>query len=110
MSYILKLNGADVLSLNLPPCSHISSPYITGFDTKVIQQGENRQLVTDVPVEFQKYPIQIQGFRKITDQSRGIYRISLNVIKKTRKMSTCNRFRFETIGSRPIVPKNLPRH
>ena len=28
--------------------------------------GENRQLVTDEPVEFEKYPVEIQDCRKIT--------------------------------------------
>ena len=29
----------DVPSLNLPPCCHISLPYIAGFDIKVIYQS-----------------------------------------------------------------------
>jgi hypothetical protein len=35
--------------------------------------GENRQLVTDLPFEFEKEPIKIQDFKKITDQFRGIF-------------------------------------
>ena len=46
--------------------------------------GENRQLVTDEPVE-------VQDYRKITDHFRGIYRIYPNLIKENRRMSTCNR-------------------
>ena len=37
--------------------------------------GENRQLVTGEPVEFEKYPVEIQDCRKINDHFRGIYRI-----------------------------------
>ena len=37
--------------------------------------GENWQLVTDEPVEFEKIPVEVQDCRKISDHSRGIYRI-----------------------------------
>ena len=38
--------------------------------------GENRQLGTTEPVEFEKLPVEVhQDCRKITDHSRGIYRI-----------------------------------
>ena len=37
--------------------------------------GENRQSVTDEPVEFGKQPVEVQDCRKITDYFRGIYRI-----------------------------------
>ena len=36
---------------------------------------ENRQLVTDEPVEFEKELVEVQDCRKIPDHSRGIYRI-----------------------------------
>ena len=70
--------------------------------------GENRQLVTDDPVEFEKLPVEVQDCRKITDHFRGIYRIYLNLIKENRKMSTCNRLDLQTLGSQPIMPKNSP--
>ena len=36
--------------------------------------GENRQLVTDEMVEFEKLPVEVQDYcRKITDHFRGIY-------------------------------------
>ena len=48
--------------------------------------GENRQLVTDEPVE-------VQGCRKSTDPFRGIYRIYYpNIKKENRRMSSCNRW------------------
>ena len=34
--------------------------------------GENRQLVTNEPIEFEKQPIEVQDCRKITDRFRGI--------------------------------------
>ena len=36
---------------------------------------KNRQLVADEPVEFQKLPVEVGDFRRITDCFRGIYRI-----------------------------------
>ena len=35
---------------------------------------ENRQLVTDEPIEFDK-PVEVQDCRKITDRLKGIYGI-----------------------------------
>ena len=37
--------------------------------------GENRQLVTNEPIEFEKTPVEVQDYKKITDHFRGIYRI-----------------------------------
>ena len=46
--------------------------------------GENRQLVTDEPVVFEKEPVDVQDCRKITDHFKGIYRrIYPNLIKET---------------------------
>ena len=41
--------------------------------------AENRQLVTDEPVEFEKKPAEVQDFRRITDHFRGIYGIYLKL-------------------------------
>ena len=49
---------------------------------------ENRQLVTDEPVGFEKLPVEVQDFRKITNRFRGIYRI---FEKETGAMNTENR-------------------
>ena len=65
--------------------------------------GENRQLVTNEPVEVHKC-------RKITDRFRGFYRIYPNLIKGNRRMSTCNRLDLQTLGSQPVMPKILPDH
>ena len=50
--------------------------------------GENRQLVTNEPVEFEKYPVEVQDCRKITDHSRGIYGIYPDLKKENRRIST----------------------
>ena len=52
--------------------------------------GENRQLFTKEPVEFEKQPVEVQDCMKLTDHFRGIYRIYLNSIKENRRMSTCS--------------------
>ena len=41
---------------------------------------ENRQLVTDEPVEFEKEPVEVQDFKRITDHFRGIYGMYLKLI------------------------------
>ena len=43
--------------------------------------GENRQLVTNEPVEFEKTLLEVQDCRIITDHFRGIYRLYPNIIK-----------------------------
>ena len=65
--------------------------------------GENRQLVTNEPVE-------VQDCRKITDRFRGIYRIYPNFVRENQRMSTCNRLDLQTLGSQLILPRNLPDH
>jgi hypothetical protein len=52
--------------------------------------GENLQLITIEPVEFQRLAVEVhQDCRNITDHFRGIYRIYPNFIKENRRMSTC---------------------
>jgi hypothetical protein len=72
--------------------------------------GQNRQLVTNEPVEVEKYPVEVQDCRKITHHFRGIDSIYPNSMKENRRMSTCNRLDLHTLGSQPIMPKNLPDH
>ena len=72
--------------------------------------GENRQLVTDAPVEFEKQPVEVQGFKRITDHIGRIYRIYLKSVKKNQRMSACKRLELQTLGSQPIMPKNIPDH
>jgi hypothetical protein len=68
---------------------------------------ENLQLVTDELVEFEKLLVEVQDCKEITDCFRGIYRIYPNLIKENRRMSTCNRLDLQTLGSQPVMPKNL---
>ena len=72
--------------------------------------GANWQLVTNEPMEFEKWPVEVQNCRRITDHYRGIYRIYPNLIKENRRMSTCNWLDLQTLGSQPVMPKNLPDH
>ena len=53
--------------------------------------GENRQLVTNDPVEFEKEPVEAQDCMKITNHLRGIYIIFLNSVKEIWRISICNR-------------------
>ena len=65
--------------------------------------GENRQSVTNEPVE-------VQDCREITDHFRGISIIYRNLIKANRRMSTWNRLDLQTLGSQPAIPQNLLDH
>jgi hypothetical protein len=67
--------------------------------------GENRQLVTDELVEFEKQLVEVRDCRKIPDHFRGIFP---NSIKENCRMSTCNWLDLQTLGSPPIMPKNHP--
>ena len=53
-------------------------------------------------------PVEVQYCRNRTDHFRGVYRIYPNLIKEHRRMSTCNWLDLQTLGSQPIMPKNLP--
>jgi hypothetical protein len=53
--------------------------------------------------------VQIQGFKKITNQFREMYRIHPNLINKYWKISTCNWLDWDTLGYHLIMPKNLPQ-
>ena len=68
---------------------------------------ENRQLVTEEPVKFEKQPVEVEDCRKITDHLKGMYRLYVNSIKENRRMSTCNRLHLQTLGSQLVMPKNL---
>lgn len=61
--------------------------------------GELRLLVTHKPVEFDKSPVDVEDFRKITDHSRGLYaRVKPQINKgKIKKSYTCNSLDLETL-------------
>ena len=52
----------------------------------------------------------IKDFKKSTSRFRRTYIIYPNLIHENQRMSTCNHLDLQTLGSRPIVPKNLPDH
>ena len=54
--------------------------------------------------------MKIQDFKKFTDRFGEIERFDLKLMTKNQKMSTYNRLDLKTLGSRPIMPNNLPRH
>ena len=45
--------------------------------------GENQQLVTNEPAEFEKELVEVQDCRKNIDHFRGIYKIYPNFYQKT---------------------------
>ena len=47
---------------------------------------------------------------KNTGHFRGIYRIYPNFIKENWRISTCDQLDLQTLGSQPIMSKNLPDH
>ena len=47
---------------------------------------------------------------KTTDHYKGINGTYPIIIKRNRKMSTCNELDLETLGSQPVLPKNLTKH
>ena len=52
-----------------------------------------------------------EDLRRITDHFGRIYSIFLKLILKNRRMSTCNHWLdLQTLGSQPVMPKNLPDH
>ena len=73
---------------------------------------ENRQFVTNEPVEFEKKPVEAQDYRKFTGHfNRRIYRIYPDLKKENLRLSTCNRLDLQTLGSQLIMmPKNLHDH
>ena len=88
-------------------------PEVMGIDnfqgsTSMIR--ENRQLVTDESVEFEKQPVAVQDCRENTDHFRGICRIYPNLVKENRRMSTCKRLDLQTLGSQPVMQKNCSDH
>ena len=65
-------------------------------------------------MSLRKDLVKIQDIKKIIDHCRGIYEILFKLMKfyiyiiLYGNITTCNLLDLETLGSRPIVPKNLP--
>ena len=72
---------------------------------------EIRPLVTNEPVEFEnKFVEEVQDFRKITDNLRGIYGMIPQTNKDTVEVLTRNCLDLETLRFVPVMPKNHRRH
>ena len=63
------LSGGNQLTL---PCRGDLHIWIIEWVSPL--SGENRRLVTDEPDEFEKSPVEVPDFRRITDHCRGICR------------------------------------
>ena len=65
--------------------------------------GRSNHLVThDEPVEFEKWPDQVQDSTQIPDRVRGVYGIYVALMKaKTERYLTCDRLELKALGSRP---------
>ena len=70
--------------------------------------GENQEFVTDEPDEFEKLPVDVRDFVKVTNHVRRICKIHVKLVKENRKITTCNQLNLETLGSGLIMHKNLP--
>ena len=71
-------------------------------------EGENRLLVTYEPVELRNNRLKLKTIKRTTDHFRRIYIIFCDPIKKNPKDVNINRLDSATLGSHPIMPKNLP--
>ena len=70
----------ELLSMlkNVPGNGEDATHLLAGLHSQgyfVTRIGENRHLVTDEPVEFEKLPVGVQDRREITDHCTRIYRI-----------------------------------
>ena len=95
------------------PYNRVTKAVVTSFvkspeTTCRSMHGENWPLVTNELVEFEKSPVEVQDFKKITNHSRGIYWTYLWLMKENRKMSTCKWSDMETLGSWLIMFKKIP--
>ena len=67
--------------------------------------GEIQLLAIYEPVEFVKYPVAVQDFRKITNHFKyGIY-MYIKLTPNNRKSTTCTWLDSETLDSDRLCPK-----
>ena len=55
-----------------------------------VTQNTINHVAIDKPIQYEKWPVEVQDFMKIIHHSRRIYRLYLKRIKKNRKIPTCN--------------------
>ena len=70
--------------------------------------GENQQLVTDEPVEFEKILVEVQDCIQLLI-SVDEFCIYPHLNQKFRRMSTCNRLDLQALGTQTVMPKNSTR-
>ena len=70
-----------------------------GFDAR---NGESWPLVTDEPIDFEKYPV---GSSRLQE---NYWRFKRNLWSITHIKKTCNQLDLETLGFQPIMPKRTP--
>ena len=54
-------------------------------------------VVTNELDELEKWLVKVQDFKRTTDPPRGIYKIHPKLVKRKRKITTCNRLDLETL-------------
>ena len=69
---------------------------------------ENRQLVANDPVAFEKESVEVQDCRKFSNHFRGIYRVYTNLIRENQRMSTCNPLDLKHQDLNGLCPKISP--
>ena len=73
--------------------------------------GENRVLVIDELVAFEKLPVEVQDCRKnYRSFKRNLQSKPQIRIIKNREIATCNQLDLESLGFWLIMPNNLPGH
>ena len=64
----------------------------------------------DAPVEFEKEPVGVQGFKKTTHHYRGVYRIYLKLVRKTESCQCVTGWTWKHLYIHHYCPKSLPEH
>ena len=81
------------------------------YSSRAPMNEENQLLLTDQLVEFEKWPVQIQDFRKFSDWCKGIYGFFFNWIpQNNRNMLPLSRLASERLGFRLVVPQKFHGH
>ena len=86
-----------------PPTSHLYNTFaklLKFIGNRFVYSNKQCELAarTKWTDEFEKEPVEVQNFRKITDRFGGIHGTYSNLMKKPRKMSSWSRSDLETLG------------
>ena len=81
------LDELEVCLYMVPPFSWVLGSCTSLRLWSRAKNKENWLLVTDEPVEFEKKPVEVQGFKRTTHHSRGVYGTYPNSTKEDWKMS-----------------------